>query len=106
MEWIQIFSSADQARLRVAENKPQLLIVHCKRICLILRDGKFYAIADACTHNGESLSKGVINHLGEIICPWHGNRFDIKTGRESAERSRDLETYLVKEDEGGFYIGN
>ena len=105
MDWIQIFPSADQARSRVVENIPQLLIVHGKRICLVRRDGRFYAIQDTCTHSGESLSKGAINYLGEVICPGHGYCFSIKTGREALERSRDLDLYPVKEDETGFYIG-
>jgi len=105
MDWIQIFPSAAQARLRLAENKPQLLIVNGKRICLVSRDGRLYAIQDSCSHSSESLSKGAINYLGEIICPGHGYCFSLKTGRESAERSRDLEIYPVREDETGFYIG-
>ncbi|HMJ69440.1 MAG TPA: hypothetical protein VK508_11110 [Cyclobacteriaceae bacterium] len=46
-----------------------------------------------------------IKICGEVICPWHGYRFNLKTGRESAERSRDLTTYPVKEDEEGVFIG-
>jgi len=105
MDWIQVFSSAAEARLQLAENKPQLLIVHGKRICLVLRAGRFYAIQDTCTHSSESLSKGAINYLGEVICPGHGYCFNLKTGRESAERCRDLDIYPVKDDETGFYIG-
>ncbi len=104
MDWIQVFPSASQARLKLAENKPQLLIVNGKRICLVLRDDRFYAIQDTCTHSSESLSKGAINYLGEVICPGHGYCFSLKTGRESAERSRDLDVYPVKEDTTGFYI--
>ena len=105
MKWVQIFPSATQARERLVENKPQLLIVHGKRICLVLRGGKFHAFQDTCPHSGESLSKGNINYLGEVICPGHGYCFSVNTGREANERSRDLEMYLVKEDETGFYLG-
>jgi len=105
MEWIQIFPTAAQARQRLTENKPQLVVVHGQRICLILQEDRFYAIQDSCTHSGESLSKGGINYLGEVICPGHGYCFSVRTGRESGERCHDLDTYLVKEDETGFYIG-
>ena len=105
MDWIEVFPSVAQARQRLSENKPQLLIVHGKRICLVFREGQFYAVQDMCTHSGESLSKGAINYLGEIICPGHGYCFSMKTGRESAERSRDLEIYPVREGETGFYVG-
>ena len=105
MDWIQVFPSVAQARQRLGENKPQLLIVHGKRICLVLWGGRFYAVQDKCTHSGESLSKGAINYLGEVICPGHGYCFSMKTGRESAERSRDLDIYPIRDDETGFYVG-
>jgi nitrite reductase/ring-hydroxylating ferredoxin subunit len=105
MDWIQVFPSAAEARLRLAENKPQLLVLRGKRICLVLRGDRFYAVQDTCSHRGESLSKGTVNYQGEIICPLHGHCFSLKTGRESSERSRDLETYPVKEDDTGFYVG-
>src|SRR5450432_2352364 len=105
MEWIRIFATKDEARLRLRENQPQLLVVHGKRICLVLRKDHTFAVEDSCPHNGESLSKGTINYLGEVICPWHGYRYQLKTGRESAQRCRDLITYPIQEDETGFYIG-
>lgn len=105
MEWVRIFPSSYAAREKLVENKPQLLIVHGKRICLVLRNTKFYAVEDTCSHSGESLSKGTINYLGEIVCPWHAYRFSLQSGRESGERSRDLINYVIREDETGFYIG-
>ncbi|MFM6923185.1 MAG: Rieske (2Fe-2S) protein, partial [Polynucleobacter victoriensis] len=51
-----------------------------------------------------SLSKGKINFMGEIVCPWHGYRFNLKTG-VCAERYPDLPVYEVKIDEEGFFIG-
>ena len=105
MEWVKIFPSANVAREKLLENRPQLLIVHGKRLCLVLRQNEFYVIEDTCSHSGESLSKGSINYLGEVVCPWHGYRFSLNSGRESGERSRDLITYSIKNDETGFYIG-
>ncbi len=105
MEWIKVFSSGEEARQRLRENIPQLLVVRGQSICLVMRENLLYAIENKCSHNGESLSKGVVNFLGEVVCPWHGYRFNIKTGRESAERSRDLQTYPVKENEEGVFVG-
>lgn len=105
MQWIKIFPSPEDAFGKIKPGATQLLIVHQRRICLARVNDDFYAVEDKCSHNGESLSKGKINYLGEIVCPWHGYRFQLKSGRESAERSRDLETYPIKMDETGFYIG-
>ncbi len=105
MEWIKIFSDDVEAKERIAENKPQLVILYGKRICLVRRDDKFFAVQDACSHNGESLSKGSVNYLGEVVCPLHHYQFDLMSGRECSGRSRDLITYPVKTDESGFFIG-
>ncbi len=105
MQWVKIFSSGADARARVSAGATRLLVVHQRRICLARVNDQFFAVADKCSHNGESLSKGSINYLGEVVCPWHGYRFQLTSGRESAERSHDLETYPIKQDETGFYIG-
>ncbi len=105
MDWIKIFADPAAARQVLANDRPQLVIIGSKRICLVLHNEKLLAIEDKCTHNGESLSKGTINYVGEVVCPWHGYRFNLVTGRESGERSRDLLTYPVKEDQEGVFIG-
>ena len=105
MNWIKIFSDEAEARQRIAENRGQRVVIGATRICLARYGDRFFAVQDACTHNGESLSKGKINHLAEVVCPWHGYRFELKTGRACDSSCADLVTYPVKIDESGFFIG-
>ncbi len=105
MEWVKLFGSDEEARAKLSENKPQLLKVKGTRICLVMHQGSFYAVQDSCSHNGESLSRGQINYLGEIICPWHNYRFQLSTGRACDSSCRDLTTYTIKSDDSGFFIG-
>ena len=42
-------------------------------------DGEFYAIANTCSHRGNSLSDGTIQE-GIVTCPRHGSQFDVRTG--------------------------
>jgi nitrite reductase/ring-hydroxylating ferredoxin subunit len=105
MNWIKIFSSVDEANARIVLNQPQLLIVSGERICLVRSTNGYRAVQDACSHNGESLSKGHVNYLGEIICPWHNYCFEMTTGKEVQGRSAELKTYPVKIDATGFFIG-
>lgn len=60
MVWVKIFSSEVEAKQQIEAGKPQLLILHNKRICLVFHDNKFFAVQDGCTHNGTSLSKGIL----------------------------------------------
>ena len=41
---------------------------------------KYYAIGDTCTHRGGPLSAGMLAE-DTVTCPWHGARFDVKTGK-------------------------
>jgi 3-phenylpropionate/trans-cinnamate dioxygenase ferredoxin subunit len=52
-------------------------------IVLIHLDGKFYALDDACTHDGGPLGDGVLEGY-QIVCPRHGARFDVRTGQALA----------------------
>jgi nitrite reductase/ring-hydroxylating ferredoxin subunit len=105
MRWVKIFTSTKEASGKISENKPQLLLVEGKRVCLVRRENNLYAVGDRCPHNGESLSKGTVNFAGEIVCPWHGHQFSLKTGREFQERSQDIECYPIKEEADGLYLG-
>lgn len=105
MEWVKVLPDLKIASERLVENKPQLLIVRGKRICLVKRENHFFAVSDTCSHNGESLSKGLVNFAGDVVCPWHGHQFNLKTGREHQERSADLVTFPIREEADGLYIG-
>ncbi len=104
MEWLKIFGSEEEARARIREHKPQLIAVRNKRIALVMHANQFYAVQDSCTHKGESLSKGTVNSLGEIICPLHFYRFELATGRPSDSSCPDLITYPLKLTEEGLFI--
>jgi len=41
--------------------------------------GQIYAFQGVCTHRGGPLGEGLL--MGEVVeCPWHGGRFNVKTG--------------------------
>lgn len=105
MEWVKVFSGKEEALQRIAPMKPQLVIIGVQRICLIRFKDQFSAVQDDCSHKGESLSRGHVNFLGEVVCPLHDYCFETRTGRESRMRSADLQVFPIKIDETGFFIG-
>jgi 3-phenylpropionate/trans-cinnamate dioxygenase ferredoxin subunit len=45
-------------------------------------DGEFYAIEDRCSHDDGPLAEGDFDaEDAVVVCPRHGSRFDIRTGR-------------------------
>ncbi len=51
-----------------------------QQIALVNIDGTFYAIGNACTHRGGSLSEGTLEG-NTVTCPLHGAEFDVTTGK-------------------------
>jgi glycine betaine catabolism B len=50
-----------------------------ENICLVNVEGKYYAINNICTHEGGPLADGTLEGY-EVKCPWHGSKFDVRTG--------------------------
>ncbi len=105
MEWVKVFSSSAEMREQLQEGVPRTVSTERQSICLVMWKGNLKAIANKCPHNGESLSKGKVNYWGELVCPWHGYRFHLTTGREGDERCRDAEIFPVKENDEGVFVG-
>lgn len=62
--------------------------------------GGFYAIEDVCTHDGEELTGGPIDG-DQIVCPRHGARFCIRTGKALTPPAyEDVRTFPVRLHDG------
>ena len=58
--------------------------------------GSYYAIRDACTHDGGMLGLGDLEG-GLIECPRHGAKFDVTTGEAvNSPAVRPVQTYPVR----------
>jgi nitrite reductase/ring-hydroxylating ferredoxin subunit len=70
--------------------------VEGKSIALFNLDGTFYAIDNACTHVGGPLGEGEL--AGDVVtCPWHGAKFNVKTGDVLGPPARKgVRSYPVK----------
>lgn len=67
-----------------------------KAIIIFNHEGNFFAIEDRCSHDDSPLHEGEIEG-DEIICPWHGARFCIKTGKVTEPPAyEDIESYETR----------
>jgi 3-phenylpropionate/trans-cinnamate dioxygenase ferredoxin subunit len=67
-----------------------------KEIALFNIEGTFFALDNACPHDEGPLAEGEIEGH-EVTCPWHGARFDIRTGGVlCAPAFTDVERYNVR----------
>lgn len=49
-------------------------------LVLVRQGGEVFALAASCSHLGGPLDEGTVEG-DAIVCPWHGSRFDLATGR-------------------------
>jgi 3-phenylpropionate/trans-cinnamate dioxygenase ferredoxin subunit len=107
---------------RVSELPPgerKIVTVGGRSIGVFNVHGSFYALRNACPHQGAPLCKGSVHGTapdtepgeyawgreGEILrCPWHGWEFDLTTGRSLFNphkvrvRSYDVSVAVADED--------
>jgi 3-phenylpropionate/trans-cinnamate dioxygenase ferredoxin component len=81
------------------------LEVEGRAIVLFNLAGRFFAIGDVCSHDNGPVGDGEIEET-EIICPRHGGRFDIRSGKAtSLPAVKDIPSYPVRVVEGMIQVG-
>ena len=56
-------------------------VVHGRTIAVFRqRDGRLFAVDNQCPHRGGPLAEGIVGD-GKVICPLHGWKVDLESGR-------------------------
>lgn len=89
----------------LAPGEHLLVEIEGDEVALFHIDGEYFAIRDVCSHDGTEIASGHLEGC-EIICPRHGARFCLKTGKVlSPPAYEDIATYPVRIHEGRIEIG-
>lgn len=73
-----------------------LALVDGKQVAIFQIDGEYYGISNVCAHIGGPLIDGDLDKNGYVVCPWHGYRYDPKTGCSPGGAPERVETFAVK----------
>ena len=74
------------------------------KVALFRYDGAIYAIRNQCPHMGGDLGEGLLT--GDIVrCPWHGWKFNIKTGKMPEAELVSVRSFEVKVEGEDVYVG-
>ncbi len=69
-----------------------------QKIIIVKIEEKYYAIGSVCTHEGGPLVDGTLSDY-EVECPWHGSKFDVRTGEVTSPPASEPEpSYEIKVD--------
>jgi nitrite reductase (NADH) small subunit len=80
----------------VIPGEGKIVEVKGTQIALFNIDGTIYATSNVCAHLEGPVGEGPLD--GSIItCPWHGWRFNVKTGISPDNPNAKIKIYEVKE---------
>ena len=84
----------------VREGEATCVTANGKAYALFRVAGKIYCLDNQCTHLGGPLCRGRLD--GSIVqCPWHGSRFDVRTGAVVGPPARNpVKAHLVTVEGG------
>ncbi len=67
------------AQADLGEDTPTVVDCDGVSVVLLRHDGRVTALGGNCPHLGAPMAQGWL-YRGEMVCPWHGSRFDPHTG--------------------------
>jgi 3-phenylpropionate/trans-cinnamate dioxygenase ferredoxin component len=86
-------------------NERLFIEIDGKPVVIINLAGKLFAVGDVCTHDNGPVGDGELDGY-ELICPRHGARFDIRSGKATrAPAFTDIPSFPIKVEDGKIYLG-
>ena len=99
MGWIDAGNPGD-----IADGQATSIVAGSGVIAIVNSGGRFHAIDDVCTHDGEALTGGEIENC-QIICPRHGARFSLLTGEALTPPAYEsVRVYATKLENGRLWV--
>jgi len=88
----------------LAEGKLMQLTMAGRTLCVVRMNGVLRVLADACPHQGRSISGGWCDE-GHVVCPFHRFHFDPVTGKARHGVCSNIEVFPLEERVDGLYMG-
>ena len=88
-----------------AGNNIAVIEINGKKICLGKFNETVFAFAYKCPHAGGLLADGFIDSLGNVVCPLHRYKYDMKNGRNVTGEGYYLKHWPVDMRENGVFVG-
>jgi nitrite reductase/ring-hydroxylating ferredoxin subunit len=82
-----------------------LMIDKKKDILVVNIGGKYYAVSNICSHEEARLHEGRLTGK-ELVCPWHGAKWDVTTGKLIlfSEKLKSLRSFKVSIENDSVYV--
>jgi nitrite reductase/ring-hydroxylating ferredoxin subunit len=82
-----------------------LMIDKRKDILVVNIEGNYYAVSNICSHEEAKLHEGRLAGK-ELVCPWHGAKWDVTTGKliQFPEKLKSLRSFKVSIENDIVYV--
>ncbi len=88
----------------IPEGQGRCFEVDGRMIAVFLDQGRYFAIDDACPHQGAPLSDGIVFNQ-TVTCTWHGWCFNLEDGRWMDSPRTRVGTYPVRVEGESIQVG-
>ena len=107
-----------------ADDVRKVVDVDGREVVVLRVDGAFHAVANRCLHMGGPVGEGVVmgrvcavlddqkrlvreefdEDAKQIVWPWHGWAYDVRTGEFAGDERLKLPTFAVEVRDGDVYV--
>jgi nitrite reductase/ring-hydroxylating ferredoxin subunit len=87
----------------VPPGKARAFFVGAYEVALFNIDGTYYALENACPHQGGPIADGWIEGV-TVTCPWHAWCFDLRTGGLTLGDLATIPRFEVRVEQDGVYL--
>lgn len=98
MAWVEI-----PAKYLTVKERIQRAEVPGLTFCLVYHEGRWIAFSKKCPHAGAPLEQGWLED-GMLVCAYHRQRFDLKTGRGMLGQGNFITIYPTEQINGKWSI--
>jgi nitrite reductase/ring-hydroxylating ferredoxin subunit len=74
------------------------------RVAVFHTRNGYHALAGQCNHMGGPLSRGNVTE-STVTCPWHGWRYDLRTGARTDRPGQAVAAYPIENRQGWLFLG-
>jgi nitrite reductase/ring-hydroxylating ferredoxin subunit len=98
-----MFTASGVTRAQLQDQGRKLVRKAGKQVLLIASEGRFFAIANRCPHEGYPLSEGTLGTGCVLTCNWHNWKFDLAQGSPLVGHD-PVRTYPIEDRNGEIFI--
>ena len=98
-----MFASTGILRDELGRTGPKLLRHEGKQVLLVAAEGRVFAIANRCPHEGYPLSEGTLGPGCILTCNWHNWKFDLESGEALVGRD-PVRSYPLEIRNGEIFV--